>query len=155
MTSTASKTISAKTTVGKTPTTAAAKRNKPNAKSKLPNKLTSKPTEKHKTNASTAGPKKSKATAPKRVTKQAKLIALLVREDGADIAALSKALGWQAHTVRAALSRLKSAGYTLDKFADGKPLRTFYRIEGTPDQKTTASKPLPPGAKDTSKGEPA
>ena len=140
MTNTATKTAT-QATAGKTPP--AAKSNKTNTKSKAKRKT------------DTPSPRgKDKAAAPKRVTKQAKLIALLEREDGADIAALSKALGWQAHTVRAALSRLKSAGYMLDKYSGGKPLRTFYRIEGTPEQKTTASKLLPPGANDTSVGSP-
>jgi hypothetical protein len=153
MTNTATKTIPAKSTAGQTPPPA--KSNKANTKTKGPNKPAAKPKAKRKTDTPTSLRSKAKAAAPKRVTKQAKFIALLEREEGADIAALSKALGWQAHTVRAALSRLKSAGYTLDKFADGKPLRTFYRIDGAPDQKATESKPLPPGATDTSKGEPA
>lgn len=152
MTKTSTKTISRKATAGNTPTPA--KSNKANAKTKAQNKPSARP--KATLKADTPSPRgKDKATAPKRVTKHAQLIALLEREDGADIAALSKALSWQAHTVRAALSRLKSAGYTLDKYSGGKPLRTVYRIEGAPDQKTTASKPLPPGATDTSTGEPA
>lgn len=37
-------------------------------------------------------------------SKQAKLIALLRRSEGATLAQLVKALGWQAHTVRGAMS---------------------------------------------------
>lgn len=37
-------------------------------------------------------------------SKQAKLIELLRRSEGATIAQLVKALGWQAHTVRGAMS---------------------------------------------------
>jgi len=83
---------------------------------------------------------------PKRQTKQAQLIALLGHKDGADIAALSKALGWQAHTVRAALSRLRQAGYVFDKFSAGSPLHTYYRIESGPADAPEIAKPLPPGA---------
>ncbi|WP_394693535.1 DUF3489 domain-containing protein [Hyphobacterium sp.] len=90
---------------------------------------------------------KAKASSPpRRQTKQAQFIALLKRKDGVDIATLSKALGWQAHTVRAALSRLKQAGYTLDKFSDGSPLRTFYRIESGSGEAGNAAKSLPHGA---------
>ena len=48
-------------------------------------------------------------------TKQATLIALLRRPEGATIAQLSSALGWQAHTVRGALAGAlkKKLGLTL------------------------------------------
>lgn len=94
-------------------------------------------------------PKASKAklsSPPRRQTKQAQFIALLKRKDGVDIATLSKALGWQPHTVRSALSRLKQAGYTLDKFSDVSPLRTFYRIESGSGEAGNAAKSLPHGA---------
>ena len=47
-------------------------------------------------------------------TKQAKLEALLTRARGATLAQLQKELGWQPHTVRAAVSRLRKAGHTID-----------------------------------------
>ena len=47
-------------------------------------------------------------------TKQAKLEALLARARGATLAQLQKELGWQSHTVRAAVSRLRKAGQTID-----------------------------------------
>ena len=63
-------------------------------------------------------------------TKSAQLIALLKTKTGADVAALSEKLGWQTHTVRAALTRLKQAGHVFEKTKTGTPPRTFYRITG-------------------------
>lgn len=56
------------------------------------------------------------------------LIGLLSRKSGADIASISKKLGWQNHTTRAALSRLRKSGIeiTSEKSGNGKPSR--YRI---------------------------
>ncbi|BBK33459.1 uncharacterized protein DUF3489 [Stella humosa] len=48
-------------------------------------------------------------------TKRAMLVSLLQKPDGATVAALGEALGWQAHTVRAALTGLRKAGFNLDK----------------------------------------
>ena len=47
-------------------------------------------------------------------TKQAKLEALLARARGATLAQLQKELGWQPHTVRAAISGLRKAGHTIE-----------------------------------------
>ena len=57
---------------------------------------------------------KSKTTRP-RETKTATLRKLLSRRSGADLAALQSATGWQAHSVRAALSGLRKAGYIIDR----------------------------------------
>ena len=60
-------------------------------------------------------------------TKRALLIDLLRRDGGATIEALTDALGWQAHTVRAALTRLRQDGVVIDKAAgEGGSL---YRID--------------------------
>lgn len=67
-----------------------------------------------------------------KTTKKAQLIALLKASTGADIAALAAALDWQTHTVRAALTRLKQAGYVLDMKKAGTPARTFYQITAEP-----------------------
>lgn len=64
--------------------------------------------------AKAAKPAKSKpaakgkpaAGAPKAGTKIAQLTEMLSRKDGASNAELCKALGWQPHTLRAAISRL-------------------------------------------------
>ncbi len=68
---------------------------------------------------------KTKAAVP---TKTAQLIRLLRRKNGADLATLSNRLGWQPHTTRAALSRLRKAGHNLTRepSESGKPSR--YRI---------------------------
>ncbi len=48
-------------------------------------------------------------------TKTATVQRLLKRKSGATLAHLQKATGWQPHSVRAALSTLRKAGYTIDK----------------------------------------
>jgi hypothetical protein len=73
-------------------------------------------------------------TKPKE-TKSAIVRRLLSRKAGADIGTLQKATGWQPHSVRAALSTLRKAGYTIDKMppkSDGGA--PSYRITGTPEQ---------------------
>lgn len=50
-----------------------------------------------------------------RETKIATVQRLLGRKSGADIGALQKATGWQAHSVRAALSGLRKAGCQIEK----------------------------------------
>ena len=47
-------------------------------------------------------------------TKTARLEALLSRARGATLAQLQKELCWQPHTVRAAVSRLRKAGHTIE-----------------------------------------
>ncbi len=68
------------------------------------------------------------ATAP-RVTKIDTVIALLRRDDGADVTAISEATGWQAHSVRGAIAGhlKKKLGLTVrTEKVEG---RTVYRIE--------------------------
>ena len=43
-------------------------------------------------------------------TKKARILSLLERKSGATIDQIAKATGWQAHTIRAALTRLRQAG---------------------------------------------
>ncbi len=59
-------------------------------------------------------------------TKQARLVDYLSRPWGASIADLGRLLGWQPHTVRAALTGLRKKGYrvTAEKNDDG---ATVYR----------------------------
>ena len=76
---------------------------------------------------------KSQSTPP-RETKAAILRKLLSRKAGADIAALQSATGWQPHSVRAALSGLRKAGFTIDRADPTKPGGTAtYRITGQPE----------------------
>ncbi|MEM6857918.1 MAG: DUF3489 domain-containing protein [Pseudomonadota bacterium] len=48
------------------------------------------------------------------MSKKAKLIQLMRRKGGVSLAAASKSLGWQPHTVRAAISRLRKDGHTIE-----------------------------------------
>ena len=50
---------------------------------------------------------------PKQTTKKDQLIRLLRSKRGMDIAAISTKLAWQHHTTRAALTRLRQAGFEL------------------------------------------
>jgi len=73
-------------------------------------------------------------TTPPRETKTAILRKLLARKNGADLAALQLATGWQPHSVRAGLSGLRKAGYTIDRTEAAKPGGTaIYRITGGPE----------------------
>lgn len=67
-----------------------------------------------------------------RTTKNSQLIKLLGTKAGCDIESLSSKLGWQQHTTRAALSRLRKAGYEV---ASAKPASggiSKYRILSAP-----------------------
>jgi len=77
---------------------------------------------------STAAPsKKASAASPKGQTKQAQLIDLLQRDQGASTTELASALGWLPHTTRAALTGLRKKGQAvLSEKANGE---TRYRIE--------------------------
>jgi hypothetical protein len=71
---------------------------------------------------------------PPRETKTAILRKLLSRKSGADLAALQSATGWQPHSVRAALSGLRKAGYIIDRAAPAnRDKGPVYRITGGPE----------------------
>ena len=73
-------------------------------------------------------------TTPPRETKAAILRKLLARKNGADLAALQMATGWQPHSVRAGLSGLRKAGYIIDRTDAAKPDNgPVYRITGGPE----------------------
>ena len=67
-----------------------------------------------------------------RQTKQAQLIKLLKSKTGKDIVALSETLGWQQHTTRAALSRLRSAGFEINREVPKLGSAARYRITAEP-----------------------
>jgi hypothetical protein len=69
------------------------------------------------------------AAAPARQTKKGSILALLQRPKGAAMGDLTAATGWQAHSVRAALTGLRKEGKELvrDKNEAG---ATLYRIAG-------------------------
>lgn len=76
-------------------------------------------------------PRKTRARAPATAAPKSKkdqLIALLRGKGGADVQALSDALGWQPHTVRAALTGLRKAGVALEKMTVREDERARYRI---------------------------
>lgn len=64
---------------------------------------------------------------PQRQTKAALLRARLSDAGGVSLAALIEATGWQAHTLRAAMSGLRKEGLTLTRRREGKD--TIYAIE--------------------------
>lgn len=68
----------------------------------------------------------------KRATKGDRLIQLLKARSGCDIATLSGKLGWQPHTTRAALPRLRKAGYAIEKLPPGKHGGSRYRNSSAP-----------------------
>ena len=75
----------------------------------------------------------TRSTANGKSTKSAQLTKLLQARSGASLSSLCKATGWQAHSVRAALSRLRSAGYTLERREPVKQgTEAHYRLTGTP-----------------------
>ncbi|WP_109467878.1 DUF3489 domain-containing protein [Albibacillus kandeliae] len=77
----------------------------------------------------------TKSTAPgPRETKSDLVRRLLSRKTGADLVALQEATGWKPHSVRAALSVMRKAGYTIDRVpakTDGAAVH--HRITGTPE----------------------
>ena len=86
-----------------------------------------------------ARPAKSRTRKP--TTKKAQLIRLLSAKSGADIEAISNKLGWQSHTIRAAITGLKKAGYAVSREKEGgKPTR--YRIAAA-HREAEGAGPLP------------
>jgi hypothetical protein len=74
---------------------------------------------------------------PPRATKAAILRRLLSRKSGADLADLQSATGWQPHSVRAAMSGLRKAGYTIDRAEPANPgSGPVYRITTGPESTT-------------------
>ena len=62
-------------------------------------------------------------------TKSAAIRRLLARKAGADLIGLQRATGWQSHSVRAALSALRKAGYQIERTPAGSKDRgARYRI---------------------------
>ena len=66
-----------------------------------------------------AARKTAVAGRPPRTTKRARLIGMLATSGGASIWEIGSALGWQPHTVRAALSALRKAGARIERIAQG------------------------------------
>jgi hypothetical protein len=71
----------------------------------------------------------TQTSAPHRPSKKATIEALVQRKEGAVIADLMAATGWQEHSIRAALTRLRKAGHTISRMQDDSGA-TRYRIGG-------------------------
>jgi predicted ArsR family transcriptional regulator len=65
-------------------------------------------------------------------TKAAQVLKLLARSRGATLADLTATTGWQPHTVRAHLTRLRKAGHTLERL-ERKSGPDAYHVLGKPD----------------------
>jgi len=68
----------------------------------------------------------------KPVTKKQQLIDLLSGEKLVTVEKVSKTLGWQPHTVRAAITGLRKAGFAVDSSRLSGGGGTCYRIVGQP-----------------------
>ena len=68
----------------------------------------------------------------KRKTKKDQLVKLLRAKRGVAVCTLSEKLGWQKHTTRAALSRLRRSGFELIVLRSSKDKPTRYRIAADP-----------------------
>jgi hypothetical protein len=116
------KSATAKTTTNTNPSKAEATPNRTRSTKR------STPAEKSKPGpAMAASPAASKFNLTKPPSKQDRLAALLVRDEGASLDQMVVATGWLAHTTRAALTGLKKKGYIIssDKI-DG--LRTYRAV---------------------------
>lgn len=60
-----------------------------------------------------ATPRRRRGGTRRPMTKQARLLALLQRPEGATLAQLMASTGWLAHSTRAALTRLRQAGHLI------------------------------------------
>ena len=91
--------------------------------------MTTRPKRKTTTTSQPAG----KGTMAKpRKTKRARLIGLLKRANGSDIATLSRELNWQQHTTRAALTGLRKAGFSVERVQAEGGRAAIYRITAEP-----------------------
>ena len=71
--------------------------------------------------------------AASRTTTRERLVRLLKASAGREIATLSRELGWLPHTARAALTRLRQAGYAIEKLPPQNG-GSRYRIAGKPTE---------------------
>ena len=87
------------------------------------------------------GNPKTRGSKPRK-TKRAQLIRLLKAKAGADVAEISKMLGWQRHTTRAALTGLRKAGFTIERSAKNGGGGSVYRITAEPNPESGAGQAL-------------
>ena len=71
--------------------------------------------------------------APRSGSKQALIVGLLSREEGATLADITAATGWLPHTARAALTGLRQKGYALTSSKEAGGAR-IYRMTAPPGE---------------------
>ena len=64
--------------------------------------------------------------APRKGTKQARLVSMLSTRHGVTIEKVGAAMGWQPHTTRASLTGLRKRGYQIER-SDHKPAKYSIR----------------------------
>lgn len=69
-------------------------------------------------------------------SKQDQLIALLSKPNGTRISIIIERLGWQAHTVRAAVSGLRKRGFEIATSKSAKTGEIVYAIKARPEEET-------------------
>ena len=84
-----------------------------------------------KTGAAAQPEQRSIDGAPRPGSKQALVVDMLRKDDGASLDALIKATGWLPHTARAALTGLRKRGYSVERVRD-KTKGSLYRIAEKP-----------------------
>ena len=62
--------------------------------------------------------------------KNARIAELVSRSEGAGLSELASATGWQRHTVRAALTRLRQAGFAVELRTGEDGRRTYHHVAG-------------------------
>ena len=75
-----------------------------------------------------ASPARTKTARHGKKSKKDQLVALLSKPNGARISVIVERLGWQAHTVRAALSGLRKQGFEIKTAKSKKTGETVYSI---------------------------
>jgi len=62
-------------------------------------------------------------------TKLGTILKHLSSKNGASLAALEKATGWQPHSIRAALTELRKRGHTIERSKDAKDVTIYRGVE--------------------------
>lgn len=70
-----------------------------------------------------------------KTSKKDQLVALLSKPNGARVSIIAQRLGWQSHTVRAALSGLRKQGFEIATSTSSKNGETVYAIAARPTGK--------------------
>ena len=76
------------------------------------------------------------AQTAKPISKKEILVRLLSNPKGARVLSLCKTLGWQKHTLRAAVSKLRADGYVIETHPSPRDGVTVYRILERPETAT-------------------